>query len=207
MLFLQLQYFWIQCKKKHHISYPILQSAIRPDLHEPDVPVSTPPAVLKDFEESSAKMSSDCKSAGDSEYECKGDHRPTLFRQELNDLKRDLVFPKLSALLLGSRLNSKNMLNDGVTFSWNKHCEKECLPFFINESPLVCCVDVKGLIEKLGTVYNLLNWSLFINSSKASLKSVLLHNGNLFASKLLAHSTQMKDTYENIKIMLTKLKY
>ena len=52
---------FLDSMQKKHISYPNLQSAIRPDLHEPDVPVSTPPAVLKDLEESSAKMSSDCK--------------------------------------------------------------------------------------------------------------------------------------------------
>ena len=134
--------------------------------------------------------------------------RATLFGQkELNDLVRDLDLPKLSALLLGSRLKSKNLLNDGVRFSWYKHPEKEYLPFFINESPLVYYVNVKGLIEKLGTAYNPLDWQLFIDSSKASLEAVLLHNGNLFASISLAHSTQMKETYENIEIMLTKLKY
>ena len=99
------------------------------------------------------------------------------------------------------------MLNDGVRFSWYKHRKKEYPPIFINESPLLHCVNVKGLIEKLDTAYNPLDWRLFIDSSKASLEAVLLHNGYLFASILLAHSIQMKETYENIEIMLTKLKY
>ena len=68
-------------------------------------------------------------------------------------------------------------------------------------------VDVKGLIEKLGNAYNPLDERLFIDSSKASSKPVLLHKGNLFASIPLAHSTQIKETYKNIEIMLTKLKY
>ena len=114
--------------------------------------------------------------------------------------------PKLSALLC-SRLKSKNLLNNDVRFSWYKHREKEYLPFFINENLLVYCVDVKGQIEKLGTACNPRDWRLFIDSSKASLKAVLLHSGNLFASIPLAHSTQMKKTYEYIEIMLTKLKY
>ena len=87
------------------------------------------------------------------------------------------------------------------------HREEEHLPFFINESPLVYCVDVKGWIEKLGTPYNPLDWRLFIDLSKASLKAVLLQNGNLFTSIPPAHSTQMKETYENIEVMLIKLKY
>ena len=171
-------------KNKHLVFYPNLPSAIRSVLHGPDVSVLAPPAVLKDLEESSAEMtSSDCKSAHDSEYERNGDHRPTLLGQEeLNDLVRDLDLPKLPALLPGSRLKSKNLLNDDVRFSWYKHPEKEYLPFFVNESLLVYCVDAKGLIEKLGTAYNSLDWRLFFGSSKASLKAVLFHYGNLFAS-------------------------
>ena len=65
-----------------------------------------PPAVLKDFEESGTEISSsECQSADDSEYKYTGDHRPMLFGQEeLNDLVRDLDLPKVSALLLNSRL-------------------------------------------------------------------------------------------------------
>ena len=195
-------------KNKHHIHYSNMPSAIRPVCHGPNVPVPAPPAVLKELEESSGEMFSFyCQSAYDSEYECSGDNRPTLFEQEeLKDLVRDLDLPKLGALL-GSRLKSKNLLHDAVTFSSCKHCEEEYLPFFINESPLVYCVDVKGLIEKLATPYNPLDWRLFIDSSKATLKAVLLHNENLFASIPPAHSTQMKKTYENIEVMVTKLKY
>ena len=75
--------------------------------------------------------SSDCKSAGDSEYECSEDLRSTLFvQQELNDLVRDLDLPKLSALRLGSRLKSKKLLNGGVRFSWYKHREKKVSTVF-----------------------------------------------------------------------------
>ena len=49
--------------------------------------------------------------------------------------------------------------------------------------------------------------ALFIDSSKRSLKAVLLHNGNLFASIPLAHSIQLKESYKTMKILLTKLKY
>ena len=45
------------------------------------------------------------------------------------------------------------MLDSEVTFSWYKHREKEYLPFFTKEDDLVYCVDIKGLIEKLGTTY------------------------------------------------------
>ena len=89
-------------RNKQYIHYPNVPSAIRPVPHGPDVPIPTPPALLKDVEESDAKMSSfECQSADDLQYECNKDHRPTLFGQEeLNDLVQGLDLPKLLALLL-----------------------------------------------------------------------------------------------------------
>ena len=72
---------------------------------------------------------------------------------------------------------------------------------------LVYCVDIQGFMEKLGTVYYPSNWWLFINASKSSLKVVLILNRNQFASIPLAHSTCKKISYENMKILLSKLQY
>ena len=36
---------------------------------------------------------------------------------------------------------------------------------------------------------------------------VLLHNGNKFPSVPLAHAANMKESYENMKLMLGKIKY
>ena len=70
------------------------------------------------------------------------------------------------------------------------------IPFFYG-------VDIQGVIEKLGTVYNPSDWRLFVDASKLSLKA----NRNQFASIPLAHSTCMKEFYENMKILLSKLQY
>jgi len=48
---------------------------------------------------------------------------------------------------------------------------------------------------------------LFIDSSKTSLKTVLLHNGNKFPSVPIAYGTNLKETYENLKILLEKIQY
>ena len=71
---------------------------------------------------------------------------------------------------------------------------------------MVNCSDVKRLILK-PNVYQDEEWRLFIDSSKRSLKVVLLHNGNRFAPIPIAHSTKLKETYENLKIVLNKIKY
>ena len=48
---------------------------------------------------------------------------------------------------------------------------------------------------------------LFIDSSKQSLKCVLLHNGNQFASVPIVHSTTLKEKYEAVKYVLEKIGY
>jgi hypothetical protein len=55
--------------------------------------------------------------------------------------------------------------------------------------------------------YDPKDWRLFIDSSKRSLKCVLLHNGNVFASVPLAHPTKMKEEYEAVKYVLEKIRY
>ena len=51
------------------------------------------------------------------------------------------------------------------------------------------------------------DWRLFIDSSKRSLKCVLLHNDNQFAFVPNAHSTILKEKYETVKYVLEKIGY
>ena len=60
-------------------------------------------------------------------------------------------------------------------------------------------------MDTLGHSHNPEECRLFIDSSKASLKAVLLQNGNKFLSVPLAHAINMKETYENMKIILDKI--
>ena len=56
-------------------------------------------------------------------------------------------------------------------------------------------------------MYDTKEWRLFIDNSKAILKCVLLHNGNRYAYEPIGYSVHLKETYENIKILITKIKY
>jgi len=62
-------------------------------------------------------------------------------------------------------------------------------------------------MEVLGHEYNPDQWRLFRDSSKVSLKLVLLHNRNRFPSVPLAHAANMKESYESMKLLLGKIKY
>ena len=72
---------------------------------------------------------------------------------------------------------------------------------------LVACNNINGLMESLGIKYEHTQWRLFIDSSKTSLKGVLLHNGNSEPSVPVGYAPHMKETYENIKHMLQCIKY
>jgi hypothetical protein len=71
----------------------------------------------------------------------------------------------------------------------------------------VFCTNVGGLVNEMGVSYTPDEWRLFIDSSKRSLKGVLLHNGNKYGSIPIAHSTTMKEQYATISTVLEKLKY
>ena len=73
------------------------------------------------------------------------------------------------------------------------------------ERGLVACTDVDGLMQTLNINHNPLDWRLFIDSSKLSLKAVLLHNGNTVPSIPVGHSVHTKESYENMKIRLMPL--
>lgn len=135
-------------------------------------------------------------------------HLPEQFTQsELNDLVRDLNLPKISVELLGSRLKEKKLLYPCTTFSWYRHREREFIPLFSQTDKLVYCKNVEGLFMTLGVQYNPADWRFFVDSSLRSMKGVLLHNGNLLSSLPLAYSVDLKETYNNLKLMLDKIEY
>jgi len=73
---------------------------------------------------------------------------------------------------------------------------EEFKDFFSQEDGAVFCNDVCSIVEVLGHVFNPDQWCLFNDSSKVSLKVVLLHTGNKFPTVPLAHAANMKESYE-----------
>ena len=50
-------------------------------------------------------------------------------------------------------------------------------------------------------------WRLFIDSSKQSLKCVLLHNASTYAGVPIGHSITLKESYSTVQMVLQKLCY
>ena len=76
------------------------------------------------------------------------------------------------------------------------------------EDDFVYCNNIQGLLSEMGLPeYNPDECRLFIDSSKWSLKCVLLHNGNKFVCVPIGHSMIVKEHYLNVKVVLQKLHY
>jgi len=86
--------------------------------------------------------------------------------------------------------------------------QKALVLFFFMEGDLVACCDVDGLMmSTLNIVHDPHEWRLFIDSSKTSVKAVLLHNGNLLPSIPVGHSVHLKETYDYLKQLLKCIDY
>jgi len=123
----------------------------------------------------------------------------------LKDLVRDLNLTKENSELLGSRLKELYLLEKYVIFSWYRSREKEFLEFFSQYELFVFYKDIIGLMKQFG-IKNYKANELFINSSKISLKAVLLYNGSKYASIPITHSVHLKKNYENFVLLLKHIK-
>ncbi|KAI6651918.1 hypothetical protein LOD99_4797 [Oopsacas minuta] len=134
---------------------------------------------------------------------------PSLFNQaELNDLIRDLDLWKESSELLASRLKEKSLLHQGTKVTLYRYREQEFQQYFCEKNGLVFCPNVEGLLPAMGVPnYNPSDWRLFIDSSKRSLKCVLLHNGNIFGSIPIGYLVKLKEEYNNVKEILEIINY
>ena len=134
-------------------------------------------------------------------------HSERFDQNELSDLLRDLNLSKESSELLASRLKEKNVLQTGTKITFYRRREKDLLPFFTKDNNVVFCNDI-GNLKKIGlSEYNPSEWRLFIDSSKHSLKCVLLNNGNRYGSIPVGHATRMKEEYKAISLVLEKINY
>ena len=211
-------YFCLTCvsgfstKSRHLIQYPNLDSAIRPVLYADDDtrPVFTELASLESDGEGSnvhdvAEQSSERNSGSD--FELLSTELQTFSQAELNDLVRDLGLSKKLSELLASRLKEKYLLKAETKVTFFRDREKNLLEFDCKSDFVYCC-DIAGLVIAMGAPrYNTTDWRLFIDSSKRSLKCVLLHIGNIFGALPIGHSVHLKEKYEHIKTVLELLQY
>ena len=109
---------------------------------------------------------------------------------------------------MASRLGEHSILDSRTKIIFYSDRDNLLIRFFIMEDDFVYCNNIQGLLLEMGLPeYNPDEWRLFIDSSKRSLKCVLLHNGNKFPCVSIGHSGTVKEHYLNVKIVLQKLRY
>ena len=78
--------------------------------------------------------------------------------------------------------------------------------YFYSDGQLVYCTD--GASSRYGLACISFNrLETFIDSSKRSLKCVLLHTRNKYGSIPIGHSVVLKENFSNIEVVLERLKY
>jgi hypothetical protein len=205
----------IMKKKKWTRVYPNITSALRTVTHGEGISV---PELRKEFtidsddeDEGESTSGSPEPPASTEPHVSHGSSsapQPHILTQdELNDLVRDLELSKNKAELLGSRLKQWNFLKKNVLISSLRSRHQQLVPFLRNEDDLAFYYDVDGVMNARGIKYDPQEWRLFIDSSKLSLKAVLLHNGNQHTAIPVGHAVHMKETYENLKQLLNKLEH
>lgn len=196
-------------KTRKSVIYPDIQSVSKPLPHHPvTCPVPIPPDHYSLETDESSEHDSLSGKEGNSDSDYVPENGVHLINQEeLSDLTRDLALTKGQAELLGSRLKQWNLLLPGTRISNFRFRHIHLAQFFAKDDDICYCSDVNGVMQYLGQEHKVDEWRLFIDSSKNSLKGVLLHNGNVLASIPVAYSQHMKETYDNMRVLLTKIKY
>ncbi|CAH0552824.1 unnamed protein product [Brassicogethes aeneus] len=184
--------------------YPSSTSAVRPIRSSKGPLLSLPSTSI----ESSDELN-DPSCVSDDDFISKNYFQPRPLNQnELSDVIRDLGLSKTSFKLLASWLKERHLITKETKVSYYRTREKNFVPFFAEEDDFVYCTDLSGLMTAMGLQrYDSNEWRLFIDSSKRSLKCVLLNNGNKLGSLPIAHSTKLKEEYPTIAIVLKKIKY
>ena len=83
-----------------------------------------------------------------------------------------------------------------------RKCQISLSSFVSKDGELVYFNDLEGLLQELGGTHNPEEWRLCVDSSKFSLKVMLLNNGNIHPLIPIAHSVHMNEAYEIIGLLL-----
>ena len=100
------------------------------------------------------------------------------------------------------------MLLSNANITLYRKREENFLKYFSEEESIVYCQDIVGLFNEIKVdSYKPEEWRLFIDSSKRSIKAVLLHIKNDLAPIPIAHFTVLEQNYQNLRKVLEKIKY
>lgn len=193
--------------RHRNVEYADVHSFKKPTPHNPSAPYPVCPKQNQNSDESSdAKDDPLALNGSDSESEVENIPKP-LTQAELNDWIRDFDLPKETSMMLASRMKDRSFVTKEVKITYYKHREHRFAQFYSKRNNICYCNNINDLFGEFGETYDPNEWRLFIDSSKLSLKAVLLHQGNEKPSIPVAHAVHMTESYETMSLLLDLINY
>lgn len=195
----------LKSKKKGLLSVP---SAQTPLPHSENVPIPRPPSpdvssgiTLESYQEEPFSLY---------EFGPVVSNEPILVSQnKLDFIVAKLELSQRKSEILAQFLNANHLLAPGTKITAYRNRQaglQQC--FVVNEEKTSSyCKDIEKLMKEMGIQYRAVEWRLFIDSSKTSLKAVLLHKDNLKPSIPIAYSIETKENYDVLKTILRNVEY
>lgn len=132
-------------------------------------------------------------------------------QNRLDLMARQLKLSQARQILLTQHLKAVNILAPGVRIYDARGRQREFMKFFDrNETnTFAYCNDIPGLVLAMYSDYQYdpNDFRLFIDSSKYSLKAVLLYKDNTRSSVPIAISTETTENYQSMKKIIDSVKY
>ena len=199
------------------VTYPSIPSAIQPLPHCEELPVPVFHGFASSEDADSEHEQEDYEgcleehqeSSEDSSSDTQQSSAPQQFSHpELNNFVHDLGLSKQAAELLASRLQEKKSSRPVCKCFILLKMGPDVCELFSEDNHFVYCNNIAGLLSQLGiTLYTPAAWRLFLDSSKRSLKCVLLHNGNVYGAVPVGHTVHLREECNDIKMVIDLLKY
>lgn len=196
--------------KRRKIDYKGVQSAQLPLVHSSTVPVPRRPSISEAYIpqtfQSIPESSVSLYQPSEVTVSC---NHIEITQTRLNMMVRQLKLSQRQGTLLVQHLKAVNILAPDVKVTGFRKRQEGLKQFFkvSNNNTFAHCDNIPGLMESMNVAYNPKEWRLFIDSSKRTLKAVLLHIDNAKNSVPVAVSTDTKETYNSMKLILEAVKY
>lgn len=128
---------------------------------------------------------------------------------EMNYVVAKMGLSQRNSEFLTSFLKRKQLTDVGVKATGYRNRQSEFQHFFVtnNENTYTYCNNIIALVNQIGMEYVAEDWRLFIDSSVTSLKAVLLHKTNKRPSIPVAYSTDLKECYATMQLILENISY
>lgn len=108
---------------------------------------------------------------------------------------------------LASCLKEKCLLRDDVCITPFIKGNNYMIFFFLVDGPLSFCNNIDELFHGFGQERVPSEWRLLIDSSKRSLKAVLINNDNKKMHSQSTFNSSWRSDYENIQVLLDSIKH